>query len=129
METKLCIEKKVNKGGFNEFIGIHHDISYIIKCQNCGINVIPGKFNLDKIDAYKFNSFSKTCSKLSKYKDVLYNYEEDILIKIFPKDKFGNKITTKDLELKAKMGGNSLIMPILMKNILNSKKQQDFSKY
>ena len=61
--NKIVYRKEFNKGGFNEFRAIHHDISYIIKCQNCEINVIPGEFNLDKSGVYKFNSFSKTYTK------------------------------------------------------------------
>ena len=66
--NKIAFKKEVNKGSFNEFRRIHHDISYIIKCQNCEINVIPGEFNLNKSDGYKFNSFSKSYTRLSKYK-------------------------------------------------------------
>ena len=63
---------------------------------------------MDKSDVYKFKFFPKTYTKLSKYKDALYNYEEDLFIRIYPKDKFGNKITTEGLELEVKIGGNSL---------------------
>ena len=106
--NKIIYRKEVNRGGFNEFRGIHHDTSYIIKCQNCEVNVIPGEFNLNKSDVYKFNSFSKTYTKLSKYNDVLYNYEEDLFIRIYPKDRFGNKITAEDLELGVTISGYSL---------------------
>ena len=41
---------------------------------------------------------------MSKYSDVLYNHEEDLYIRIYPKDKFGNKITNNDLKLDIKIG-------------------------
>ena len=102
-ENILRYKKEVNKGGFNEFRGIHHETSYIIKCKNCEIEVIPGEFNLEKSDVYKFNSFSKTYTKLSKFNDVLYNYEEDLLIKIYPKDIYGNKISGENLNINVKI--------------------------
>ena len=102
-ENILRYKKEVNKGGFNEFRGIHHDTSYIIKCKNCEIEVIPGEFNLEKSDVYKFNSFSKTYTKLSKFNDVLYNYEEDLLIKIYPKDIYENKISGENLNIGVKI--------------------------
>ena len=104
--NKIVYRKEVNKGYFIELRGIHHDTLYIIKCQN--YDFVPGEFNLDKSDVYKFNSFSKTYTILSKCKDVLYNNEEDLFARIYQKDKFGNKITTEGLELEVKIGGNSL---------------------
>ena len=106
--NKLKYKKEVNKSGFNEFRGIHNDTSYIIKCKNCEVEVIPGGFNLEKTDVYKFNSFSKTFTKLSKFNDVLYNYEENLLIRIYPRDTYENKISGEKLEIDVKIDGNTL---------------------
>ena len=101
-------KKEVNKGGFNEFRAIHRDTSYIIKCKNCEVNVIPGEIYLKKSDVYKFNSFSKTYTKLFKFNDVLYSLEEDLFIKIYPKDIYGNKISGKNLEINVEIGEKPL---------------------
>ena len=100
--------KEVTKGGFNEFRGIHKKTSTIIKCSNCHIKVNSSEFNLAHSDVYKFNSLSKSYTILHKYNDVLYNYEEDLFIKIYPKDEYGNKVSTDNLDLRVEIGGNEL---------------------
>ena len=101
--------KKVTKGGYNEFRGIHKNTSTIIKCSNCHIKVNSSEFDLNNSDVYKFNSLSKTYTILHKYEDVLYNYEEDLFIKIYPKDEYGNKVSTDNLDkIRVEIDGNNL---------------------
>ena len=52
---------------------------------------------------------SKTYTKLNKYEDVLYNYEEDLFIKIYPKDEYRNKVSTDNLDkIRIEIDGNNL---------------------
>ena len=127
-QNKFKYKKEVNKGGYNEFRGIHHDSSYIIKCKNCEIEVNPGEFNLDKSDVYKFNSFSKTYTKLSKYEDVLYNHEENLFIKIYPKDAYENKISAKNLSPEVKIGDYSLLKTDSNEEYIEFQETENFKK-
>ena len=101
-------KQKVTKGGINEFRGIEPNTSYIIRCENCEVKVNPSEFNLDNSDVYKFNSFSKTYTKLKKYNDALYNLDEELLIRIYPKDLYGNKVSAENLEPTVTIDGNEL---------------------
>ena len=83
---------------------------------------------MDKSDVYKFNFFSKTYTKLSNFKDVLYNKEEDLFIIIYPKDKFENKITTEGLEFEVKIGGKSLDNAFSNKEYIEFKETTGFFK-
>ena len=107
LDNKIRYNIIVTKGGFNEFRGIHKNTSTIIKCANCQIKVNSSEFDLENTDVYKFNSFSKSYTKLNQI-DVLYNYEEDLFIKIYPKDIYGNKVSTKNLDLRVEIDGNNL---------------------
>ena len=89
----------VTKEGANEFRGIYKDTSKIIKCSNCEVKTNPGSLDLRNSDVYKFNTFSQTYTKLNKYNDNLYNLKENLLIKVYPKDGYGNKISFSDLNL------------------------------
>ena len=99
---------KVKNGGINEFRGIHKDTSTIIKCSNCEVNVTPGTFDLNGTDVYAFNTFSQSYKKLKKYKDNLYNVNENLLIRIYPKDKYGNKVPASDLPVSVSIDGKKL---------------------
>ena len=102
--TAIRYKQKVTKNGVNEFRGIYQKTSTVTKCSNCEIKVEPGVIDLNNLDVYIFNSFSQTYSKLEKKNDILYNYEENLFIKIYPKDSFGNKVPIENLNLKVKIG-------------------------
>ena len=93
----ITYQQEVTRDGVNEFRGIEPKSSTILRCENCEIKVNPSEFDLENTDVYKFNSFSKKYSKLEK-KDVLYNLDEDLLIRIYPKDKYGNKKSAEQLQ-------------------------------
>ena len=104
----ITYRQKVTKDGVNEFRGIEPKSSTILRCENCEIKVNPSEFDLENTDVYKFNSFSKKYSKLEK-KDVLYNLDEDLFIRIYPKDKYGNKKSAGQLSnLTVSINGNEL---------------------
>jgi hypothetical protein len=95
-KTIIRYSQTVNKDGVNEFRGIYQNT--FIKCSNCEVNVTAGKFDLKNSEVYKFNTFSMTYTKLDKENDVLYNEEENLFIKIYPKDSYGNNVSPKDLQ-------------------------------
>ena len=90
----------VSKAGINEFRGIYPETSTIIRCENCDVKVESDTFDLNNSEVYRFNTFSKSYTILDKNNDALYNYEEDLLIKIYPKDQWGNKVNGKTLDIK-----------------------------
>ena len=91
---------QVSKAGINEFRGIYPKTSTIIRCENCNVKVESDTFDLNNSEVYRFNTFSKSYTILDKNNDALYNYEEDLLIKIYPKDQWGNKVNGKTLDIK-----------------------------
>lgn len=106
--NSIHYKQSVTKGGINEFRGVHPQTSTIIRCSNCEVEVNPSVLDLKESDVYKFNTFSKTYTKFKKYNDVVYNLEEDLLIKIYPKDSYGNKISTQLLEPTITVGNKEL---------------------
>ena len=86
----------VNKDGINEFRGIYENT--VLKCSNCETNVAAGEFDLTKSEVYKYNTFSMTYTKLDKENDVLYNEDENLFIRVYPKDSYGNNVSPKDLK-------------------------------
>ena len=92
-----------------DFRVINTNTSYLIKCSNCEIKVLPSIFNLSNSDVLKFNSFSKTYTKLDKKNDILYNYNENLLIRIYPKDSYENKIKEGNLINSAKIDNCDLV--------------------
>ena len=99
---------QVINGGVNEFRGIHKKTLTVIKCSNCEINVNPSSFNLNETDIYAFSTFSQSYKKLKKYKDNIYNLNENLLIRIYPKDKYGNKVPAKNLSISVSIDGKEL---------------------
>ena len=96
-KTIIRYSHTVNKNGVNEFRGIYLKTSTFIKCSNCEVNVTAGGFDLKNSEVYKYNTFSMTYTKLDKNNDVLYNEDENLFIKIYPKDSYGNNISPKEL--------------------------------
>ena len=97
-KTVIRYSQTVSKDGVNEFRVIYLNTLTALKCLNCEVNVTAGEFNLKESEVYKFNSFSMTYTKLDKNNDVLYNEEENLFIRIYPKDSYGNKVSPKDLQ-------------------------------
>ena len=110
VEDKKIIRYRyiVIDGGINEFRGIYKETSTILQCSNCEINVKPGEFDLNETDIYAFNTFSQSYKKLKKYNDNLYNVNENLLIRVYPKDKYGNKISAKNLSVSVSIDGKEL---------------------
>ena len=97
-KTVIRYSQTVSKDGVNEFRVIYLNTLTALKCSNCEVNVAAGEFNLKESEVYKFNSFSMTYTKLDKNNDVLYNEEENLFIRIYPKDSYGNKVSPKGLQ-------------------------------
>jgi len=97
-KTVIRYSQTVSKDGVNEFRVIYLNTLTALKCLNCEVNVTAGEFNLKESEVYKFNSFSMTYTKLDKNNDVLYNEEENLFVRIYPKDSYGNKVSPKDLQ-------------------------------
>ena len=96
-KTVIRYSQTVTKDGVNEFRVIYLNTLTALKCSNCEVKVTPGEFDLKKSEVYKFNSFSLTYTKLDK-NDVLYNEEENLFIRIYPKDSYGNNVSPKLLQ-------------------------------
>lgn len=106
-KTVIRYSQPVSKDGVNEFRGIYQNA--FIKCSNCEVNVTAGELDLKNTEVYKFNTFSMTYTKLEKNNDVLYNEQENLFIKIYPKDSFGNKVSPQSLDdISVAIGGTPL---------------------
>ena len=99
LDNIIKYEYQVTKAGVNEFRGIYPTTSTIIRCENCEVKVDSDKFDLNNSEVHKYNSFSKLYEILEN-NDALYNYEEDLLVRVYPKDQWGNTVKGKDLDIK-----------------------------
>ena len=97
-KTVIRYSQTVTKDGVNEFRVIYLNTLTALKCSNCEVDVAAGEFDLKKSEVYKFNTFSMSYTKLDKNNDVLYNEKENLFIRIYPKDSYGNKVSPKDLQ-------------------------------
>ena len=107
LDNIIKYEYQVTKAGVNEFRGIYPTTSTIIRCENCEVKVDSDKFDLNNSEVHKYNSFSKLYEILEN-NDALYNYEEDLLVRVYPKDQWGNTVKGKDLDIKVLIDGKEL---------------------